>query len=75
MAKFKRIKQIAEEFDNSICILSDDELRKIIRECRKLSRTNCWFLEYELKDIVISRAKAFLETRRRKSNSKKGKKQ
>ena len=69
MAKFKRINQIAEDFDDLICILSDDELRKLIRECRKLSGTNCWFLQYELKDIVISRAKAFLESRRRKSKN------
>lgn len=61
--RFKRIRKIAKDFDDVIGKLSDDEKRKLIRECRRLNQTNCWFLMYKLKDIVIDRAKAFLQAR------------
>ena len=74
MSNFKRISKISEAFDNSISKLSSDELRKLIGECRNLSTTNCWFLLYEMRDVVIDRAKAFLRTRRIKAghNKKRG---
>jgi len=75
MSKFKRLRKISMLFDDSISTLSDDELRKLIRECRNLTQTNCWFLLYELKDIVIDRAKDLLGTRaflrRKKARQKK----
>lgn len=69
---FKRIKKISDAFDDSISKLSKNELRKLIRECQNLTTTNCWFLNYDLKNIVIDRAKAFLESRRNKRSKKVG---
>ena len=70
--KFKRISNISKLFDNSISKLSKDELRKLIYECQNLTTTNCWFLNYELRNIVIDRAKTFLESRRKKKSLKGG---
>ena len=64
MAKFKRIRKICEDFDKTIEGLSDDELRKLIQECRNLTQKNCWFLLYEMREIVMDRAKAYLHTHR-----------
>ena len=70
MVRFKRIRHISEVFDDSISKLSDDDLRKLIRECKKLTDINCWFLLYELKDIVIDRAKSYLKSRQKKARQK-----
>ena len=49
--------------------MSTDEKRKLMAECKRLTTTNCWFLMYELKDIVYEQAKAFLTGKKANKNA------
>jgi len=69
MSEFKRIKKIADELNTSISKMSTDEKRKLMAECKRLTTTNCWFLMYELKDIVYEQAKAFLTGKKANKNA------
>lgn len=58
------VKKIAFDFCQQFAFLSDDQLRDVITECEKLTETNCWHVEYALRDAVIERAHSEVELRR-----------
>ena len=56
--KFKRIRKITESLRTEIDKLDKSELTKLISECRKLTTTNCGWVMYGLKKLVIGIAKS-----------------
>ena len=52
--RFNRIRKIQDALQFEINPLSESELRKLIGECQRLTTTNCSWIMYGLKDIVIS---------------------
>ena len=59
--RFKRISKIRDSLQFEINPLSDSELRKLIGECQNLTKTNCEWIMYRLKDIVIEVARCQLK--------------
>lgn len=57
---FKRIRKIQDALQFEINPLNESELRKLIGECQRLTKTNCSWIMYGLKGIVIQLAKSQL---------------
>lgn len=70
MAKRKTINKIAEILWDNVEKLADKELKKLIKECSILTETNCWFLEYQLKDVVSNLCINQLSSRQHLSKKK-----
>jgi hypothetical protein len=32
--------------------MDEEELKDILVECEEMSETNCWWVEYQLKDVI-----------------------
>lgn len=50
----KIISKLAQNLKNDITDLNKAELKKLIKECSGLTDSNCWWVEYRLKDAVKS---------------------
>ena len=72
--RFKRIRKIQDSLQFEINPLSDSELRKLIGECQRLTKTNCSWIMYGLKDIVIEVARSQLRWLKIQKNIPKAKK-
>ncbi len=46
-------RKIAQYIWNETEKLNDDELKQVILQFRELNQTNCSWLEYQLKDVMI----------------------
>ena len=73
MPKDKRVrKQPLREIAILVCDyvtkLDDKKLRKLSNHCKLASQTNCWWLIYHLKDVVLELVKS--EQKWRKSQAK-----
>jgi len=77
MAK-KEISKIAQSVWRAIERLNESQLKALIGECENLTETNCWFLDYQMKDIVsnlaVERLRAFppLDKKRKRIKAPKG---
>lgn len=58
--RFKRIRKISAITTFEIKRLSESELKKLVMECQGLTKTNCGWIMYGLKEIVIKVAKTQL---------------
>ena len=58
--KFKRIRKIEKLLNSELRKLDESELRKLIGECQRLSNTNCSWIMFGLKKIVIELARMHL---------------
>jgi hypothetical protein len=64
-ARTPHLRRLAEAFGDAIQAMSDDELRAVRREARRLSGTNCWWLVFRLGPLAAEQADAVLKTRQR----------
>lgn len=53
----------------AIDLLSDAELRELIRECSDMNKTNCWWVLYGVKDIIDEFATDTLNLRKEKAQA------
>ena len=60
--RFKRMNKISEVFQSEISKFNKAELTKLVRECQGLTPTNCWWVIYGLRGIVLEVAKCQLGT-------------
>lgn len=65
---FKKIRQISKVTIAEIDKLSNSELEELIQECHQLSSTNCSWVMYGLKDIVIELAKCQIKWLKTETN-------
>ncbi len=79
--RFKRIRKISATTTFEIKRFSESELKKLVRECQGLTTTNCGWIMYGLKEIVIAVAKSQLrwlklqkarKAQKRKTNPRSG---
>ena len=50
----KQLRKISEHVVNEIGKMNRDQLYQFIQHCKSLTTTNCWWVEYEMKDLLIS---------------------
>ena len=50
----KQLRKISEQVVNEIGKMNRDQLYQFIQHCKSLTTTNCWWVEYEMKDLLIS---------------------
>ncbi len=60
--RFKRMNKISEVFQAEISKFDKTELMKLKRECQGLTPTNCGWIMYHLRGIVLEVAKCQLYT-------------
>lgn len=65
--RLARITKIADLLVSEISKLDASELKKLIRECQRLTNSNCWWVIFGLKRLVIDYAKILLKTQKSKS--------
>jgi hypothetical protein len=50
--KDRIVRQFAEQLINLMHTKTADELKTIVDECEQLTPTNCWWVEYHMKDLL-----------------------
>lgn len=50
--KFPLTEKLANNFSDYINGLTEEQLEDIIKECDSFTETNCWYLKYDLKDVI-----------------------
>lgn len=58
--KFKRMRKIEKAVSTEICKLGEKELVRLIGECKRMTTTNCGWMEYGLREIATAMARARL---------------
>lgn len=61
-----KINNIAKMVWSAVENCNESQLRNLIKECSGLTETNCWWLDWELKDIVSNLAIDQLSFRNKK---------
>lgn len=49
-----KLRKISEMVVNEIGKMNRDQLYQFIQHCKSRTETNCWWVEYEMKDLLIA---------------------
>ena len=55
--------KIVVDFWDSIAVLNTTQLRRFVKQCEKMTNTNCWWFSYRLKKIMLDLANELLRSK------------
>jgi hypothetical protein len=68
--KERMIRQFADQLVGLMQTKTTDELKTIIDECEQLTSTNCWWVEYHMKDLLSELAQNEIRLRADRAEAK-----